>query len=144
LGDGIQAAKAGILEVGDVFVVNKADRGGVEQTVRDLRMTVRLAGHGPGEWRQPIVTTVASRGEGIGELVETIEKHRVWASESGEIQRRRIRRVRDEIEAVAVTELRRRFVDLHGDERLDSLAQGVLSGEEDPYSAAEKIIAAMT
>ncbi|TDD64077.1 methylmalonyl Co-A mutase-associated GTPase MeaB [Jiangella aurantiaca] len=144
LGDGVQAAKAGILEVGDVFVVNKADRDGADQVVRDLRSTVRLAERAPGDWRQPIVSTVASRGEGTDELVEAIAAHRSWAVGSGEAERRRVRRARDEIEAIAVTDLRRRFAGLHGDERLDDLARDVLAGELDPYAAAEKIVAAVS
>jgi LAO/AO transport system kinase len=143
LGDGIQAAKAGLLEVGDIYVVNKADREGADQVVRDLRSMVRLVERQPGDWRQPIVTTVASRGEGIGELVEEIAKHRGWLAASGELDRRRHRRVRDEIEAIAMTALRERFGDLHGDARLDMLADKVLAGELDPYAAADEVIAAL-
>ncbi len=143
MGDGIQAAKAGILEVGDVFVVNKADRDGADQVVRDLRGTIRLAERGPGEWREPIVKTVAVRGEGLDEVVEAIDKHRAWMERSGELTRRRGRRARDEIEAIAVTALRRRFGDVHGDARLDVLAEKVLTGELDPYAAADEIIEAL-
>jgi LAO/AO transport system kinase len=143
MGDGIQAAKAGILEIGDVFVVNKADRDGADQVVRDLRGTIRLAERGHGEWRQPIIKTVAVRGDGLNEVVEGIDKHRAWLERSGELDRRRRRRVRDEIEALAVTALRRRFGDLHGDARLDALADQVLSSRKDPYSAADEIIAAL-
>jgi LAO/AO transport system kinase len=143
MGDGIQAAKAGILEVGDVFVVNKADRDGADQVVRDLRGTIRLAERGPGEWREPIVKTVAVRGEGLDEVVEAIDKHRAWMERAGELARRRGRRARDEIEAIAVTALRRRFGDVHGDARLDVLAEKVLTGELDPYAAADEIIEAL-
>jgi LAO/AO transport system kinase len=143
MGDGIQAAKAGILEVGDVFVVNKADRDGADQVVRDLRGTIRLAERGPGEWRQPIVKTIAVRGEGLDEVMEALDKHRAWLERSGELDRRRRQRVRDEIEAIAVVALRERFADVHGDERLDTLAERVLSGEFDPYSAADEIITAL-
>ena len=143
MGDGIQAAKAGILEVGDVFVVNKADRDGADQVVRDLRGTIRLVERGPGDWRQPIVKTVAVRGEGLDQVMEAVDKHQAWLERSGELERRRRRRVRDEIEALAVTALRRRFDDLHGDARLDALADQVLSGRNDPYSAADEIIAAL-
>jgi LAO/AO transport system kinase len=143
MGDGIQAAKAGILEVGDVFVVNKADRDGADQVVRDLRGTIRLAERGPGEWRQPIVKTIAVRGEGLDEVMEAVDKHRAWLERSGELDRRRRQRVRDEIEAIAVVALRERFADVHGDERLDTLAERVLSGEFDPYSAADEIITAL-
>ena len=143
MGDGIQAAKAGILEVGDVFVVNKADRDGADQVVRDLRSTIRLAERQPGDWREPIVKTVAVRGEGMAELIGAIDKHRDWMERSGELARRRRRRVRDEIEAIAATALRRRFGDVHGDARLDVLAEKVLTGELDPYAAADEIIEAL-
>jgi LAO/AO transport system kinase len=143
MGDGIQAAKAGILEVGDVFVVNKADRDGADQVVRDLRSTIRLAERQPGDWREPIVKTVAVRGEGMAELIEAIDKHRDWMERSGELARRRRRRVRDEIEAIAATALRRRFGDVHGDARLDVLSEKVLTGELDPYAAADEIIEAL-
>jgi LAO/AO transport system kinase len=143
MGDGIQAAKAGILEVGDVFVVNKADRDGADQVVRDLRGAIRLAERGPGDWREPIVKTVASRGEGLDEVVAAVDKHRAWMERSGELDRRRRRRVRDEIEAIAVAALRERFADLHGDARLDTLAEKVLGGQLDPYAAADEIFAAL-
>jgi LAO/AO transport system kinase len=143
LGDGIQAAKAGLLEVGDIYVVNKADREGADEVVRDLRAMIRLAERQPGDWRQPIVTTVASRGEGVDELVAEIDKHRGWLDSAGELDRRRHRRVRDEIEAIAMTALRQRFGDLHGDTRLDTLAKKVLAGELDPYAAADEVIAAL-
>jgi LAO/AO transport system kinase len=143
MGDGIQAAKAGILEVGDVFVVNKADRDGADQVVRDLRGAIRLAERSPGDWREPIVKTVASRGEGLDEVVAAVDKHRAWMQRGGELDRRRRRRVRDEIEAIAVTALRERMGDLHGDQRLDALAEGVVSGDHDPYTAADELVAAV-
>jgi LAO/AO transport system kinase len=144
MGDGIQAAKAGILEVGDVFVVNKADRDGADQVIRDLRGMVRMAEREPGDWRQPIVSTVASRGEGIEELVEALEKHRAWSEANEELDRRRRRRARNEIESIALTALRRRFAGLPGDARLDTLAAKVLAGDLDPYAAADEIVAAMS
>jgi LAO/AO transport system kinase len=143
MGDGIQAAKAGILEVGDVFVVNKADRDGADQVVRDLRGAIRLAERAPGDWRPPIVKAVAVRREGLDDVRSAVAKHRDWMVRSGELDLRRRRRVRDEIEAIAVTALRQRFGDLHGDARLDTLAEKVLAGQYDPYAAADEIIAAL-
>ncbi|WP_166355214.1 methylmalonyl Co-A mutase-associated GTPase MeaB [Phytoactinopolyspora limicola] len=144
MGDGIQAAKAGILEVGDVFGVNKADHDGAEHVVRDLKAMTRMVERAAGDWRQPIVSTVASAGRGIDEMMEAITKHREWLTDSGELGRRRRRRVRDEIEALALTTLRQRFSDLHGDDRLDTLADRVLLGELNPYSAAEEIVATVS
>jgi LAO/AO transport system kinase len=144
MGDSIQAAKAGILEIADIFVVNKADRDGAQQAIRDLRNMVALADRGPDEWKPPIVPTVASRNEGIGDVVEALDKHYAWLSAGGALLRRRLHRARDEIEAIAVTALRERMGDLHGDQRLDALADGVVSGDHDPYTAADELVAAVT
>ena len=90
MGDGIQAAKAGILEIGDVYVVNKADRDGADATARELNHMLGLGeSRGPGDWRPPIVKTVAARGEGIDEVVEALEKHRAWMEERGVLAERR-------------------------------------------------------
>ena len=106
MGDGIQAAKAGILEIGDVYVVNKADRDGADQVRRDLRSMLALAERPEGAWRPPIVKTVAARGEGVDEVVAALDRHLAWLESSGELAERRTRRARDEIEAIAVTALR--------------------------------------
>jgi LAO/AO transport system kinase len=145
MGDAIQAAKAGILEVGDVYVVNKADRDGADLTVRELRNMLSLGERRePGEWRPPIVKAVASRGEGIEDLVEAIEKHQGWLAETGELQRRRHRRAADEIEAIAVTELRERMGDPRGGAALDDLAGRVVAREIDPYAAADLLVEGVT
>src|SRR3712207_43219 len=103
MGDGIQAAKAGILEVADVFVVNKADRDGADQTVRDLRYMLSLGGRHSeaGHWRPPICKTVASRDadNGVDEVLERVEAHRHWLESSGEGHLRRTERAAREIEA---------------------------------------------
>jgi LAO/AO transport system kinase len=142
MGDSIQAAKAGILEIADVFVVNKADRDGTQQTVRDLRNMIALAD--TEGWKPPIVPTVAVRDEGVGDLVEQLGKHLTWMEGSGELQRRRRTRARDEIEAIAVTALRERMGDLHGHQRLDVLAEKVLDGSCDPYAAADELVEGLT
>jgi LAO/AO transport system kinase len=142
MGDGIQAAKAGILEIGDIYVVNKADRDGAHQVVRELRSVLSL-GAADSDWRPPIVSTVAQTGEGIDKLVVAIGRHWSMLRESGELSRRRTRRARDEIEAIALTSLRERFGDLHGNDALDSLAIQVASGGADPYAAADKLLAAL-
>jgi LAO/AO transport system kinase len=148
MGDAIQAAKAGILEVGDVYVVNKADRDGADATVRELRHMLTLGERrGPGDWRPPILKTVASRGEGLDEVVEALEKHRAWLEETGELRRRRLRRAADEVEAIAVTALRSRMGDLrsrHGADGLDELAAEVVEGRTDPYAAADRLVEGLT
>ena len=128
MGDGIQAAKAGILEIGDLYVVNKADRDGADTLRRDLRSMLALAERTEGSWRPPIVKTVASKGEGLDEVVAEIERHRAWLESSGELGARRTRRARDEIEAIAVTALRERWGDVHGRSELDDLAAAVAAG----------------
>ncbi|MFE7492419.1 methylmalonyl Co-A mutase-associated GTPase MeaB, partial [Kitasatospora sp. NPDC057541] len=132
MGDGIQAAKAGILEIGDVFVVNKADRDGADATARELNHMLGLGeARDAGDWRPPIVKTVAARGEGVDEVVEALEKHRAWLDEHGELAARRRRRAADEIEAIALAALRARIGDLHGDRQLAGLAERVVTGELD-------------
>jgi LAO/AO transport system kinase len=145
MGDAIQAAKAGILEIGDVYVVNKADRDGADATARELNHMLAMGERRePGDWRPPIVKTVASRGEGVDEVVEALEKHRAWLESTGRLAERRHRRACEEVEAIAVTALRERMGDLHGDQRLDTLADRVLAGETDPYSAADELIEGLT
>ncbi|KRF30732.1 transporter [Nocardioides sp. Soil805] len=143
MGDGIQAAKAGILEIGDLYVVNKADRDGADQVKRDLRSMLALATRAEGAWKPPIVSTVAAKGEGLDGVVAEIERHHAWLASSGELERRRTRRARDEIEAIAVTALRERWGDVHGRSELDELAAAVVAGESDPYAAADVLLASI-
>jgi LAO/AO transport system kinase len=145
MGDGIQAAKAGILEIGDVYVVNKADRDGADATARELNHMLGLGeSRGAGDWRPPIVKTVAARGEGIDEVVEALEKHRAWMEEHGVLQERRLARATHEVETIAVTALRERIADLHGDRRLSTLAERIVAGELDPYRAADSLVEGLT
>jgi LAO/AO transport system kinase len=145
MGDAIQAAKAGILEVGDVYVVNKADRDGADSTVRELRHMLSYGERRePGDWRPPIVKTVASRGEGMDEVVEELEKHRRWLEETGTLRSRRLRRAADEVEAIAVTALRERMGDPRAGHTLDDLAAEVVAGELDPYGAADTLVRGLT
>ena len=145
MGDAIQAAKAGILEVGDVYVVNKADRDGADATVRELRHMLTLGERRqPDEWRPPILKTVASRGDGIDEVMNALDKHRAWLEETGELRRRRHRRAADEVEAIAVTALRERMGDPPSGAALDELADRVVDGELDPYAAADALLDGLT
>ncbi|MER7833642.1 MULTISPECIES: methylmalonyl Co-A mutase-associated GTPase MeaB [unclassified Streptomyces] len=145
MGDGIQAAKAGILEIGDVYVVNKADRDGADATARELNHMLGLGeARAPGDWRPPIVKTVAARGEGVDEVVEALEKHRAWMEEHGVLAERRRARAAHEVETIAVTALRERIGDLRGDRRLGALAERIVAGELDPYAAADELVAGLT
>ena len=141
MGDGIQAAKAGILEVGDIYVINKADRDGADQVRRELRSMLALAERTEDSWRPPIVKTVAAKPEGLDEVVAEIERHRAWLADSGELRTRRLRRARDEVEAIAVTALREQWGDVHGRSELDELAAAVVAGDTDPYVAADRLLA---
>lgn len=141
MGDGIQAAKAGILEIGEVFVVNKSDRAGADDTVRDLRRMVSLGDRTePHLWRSPVVRAVALDGTGMGEIVEAVDAHLAWSREHGGLEARRRRRTVDEIEALALAGLRRRFAGDAGEDRLDALAQEVLDGGLDPFAAADRLL----
>ncbi|MEU1478536.1 methylmalonyl Co-A mutase-associated GTPase MeaB [Streptomyces sp. NPDC005760] len=145
MGDGIQAAKAGILEIGDVYVVNKADRDGADATARELNHMLGLGeSRGPGDWRPPIVKTVAARAEGVDEVVEALEKHRAWMEEHGVLAARRRARAAHEVEAIALTALRARIGDLRGDRRLDALADRIVAGRLDPYRAADELVEGLT
>ncbi|MFC8364649.1 methylmalonyl Co-A mutase-associated GTPase MeaB [Streptomyces griseorubiginosus] len=145
MGDGIQAAKAGILEIGDVYVVNKADRDGADATARELNHMLGLGeSRKPGDWRPPIVKTVASRAEGVDEVVEALEKHRAWMEEHGVLAERRRARAAHEVEAIALTALRERIGDLRGDRRLGALAERIVAGELDPYRAADELLNGLT
>jgi LAO/AO transport system kinase len=136
MGDAIQAAKAGILEVADLFVVNKADRPETHQVVRDLRNMIALADRGPEDWKPPILTTIAMKGEGISELVTRLEAHWSWLNSTGELARRRQARAREEITALAFAALRGRLTS----ERVDALARQVADGTLDPFQAAEEFL----
>jgi LAO/AO transport system kinase len=144
-GDGIQAAKAGIIEIADVFVVNKADRDGADQLARDLRYMQSLGGRHstPGSWRPSIVKTVAARGEGMDKVLAEIDKHRAWMDEHGELSLRRRARAAAEIEAIALGTVKQRFGRVHGSAALDAAAARVVAGDTDPYTAADELIASL-
>ena len=148
MGDGVQAAKAGILEIGDVFVVNKADRDGADITMRELRHMITLGSgprSGPADdpWSPAVLKTVASTREGIDAVVDAIDAHRAWLERAGQLKVRRQVRAQAEIEAIAFDALRARIGHLHGDARLDALAARVVEGELDPYAAADTLVAGL-
>jgi LAO/AO transport system kinase len=140
-GDAVQVAKAGILEVADVFVVNKADRDGAQVVARDLRQMLHLGEARP--WQVPVVLTVAERGEGVDQLVEAIAAHRRQLESSGELDRRRHHRAAREIEEVALADLRAELGTLGHGEALDTLAEQVAAGKLGPYTAADQLLSAV-
>jgi len=136
MGDAIQAAKAGILEVADLFVVNKADKPDTQQVVRDLRTMIALADREHGGWKPPIVTTIGVRGEGIDEAVSRLDEHWAWLNTTGELKKRRQARAREELTALAFAALRGRLAA----SRLDELASRVADGTLDPFEAADELL----
>jgi LAO/AO transport system kinase len=137
LGDDIQAIKAGILEIADVFVVNKADRDGAERSARDLQMMLSLAAE-HGEWVPPILRAVASRGEGIAEVAAAADRHLAWLAESGELERRRRSHLRLRVETILKERVVREADRVLG---LDREVERGFTARLDPYCVAERLFA---
>ena len=129
-GDGVQANKAGLLEIADLFVVNKADRDGVAETIRDLEMMLDLTGEMA--WRPKVVQTVATRGEGIDELWNAIGEHREFQEQTGQLARRREARLRDELRNIVLARLREQADATCTGDRFDKLVAQVAARELDP------------
>ena len=138
-GDAVQANKAGLLEVADLFVINKADRPGVQEAERDLNNMLDMNLH-MGEWRPPVVRTVASSGEGIESLWSTIGQHRSYLESSGELARRRERRLTEELREIVLHRLEQRARDAVGGQGFESLKADLLDRKVDPYTAAERLL----
>ncbi len=138
LGDDIQAIKAGVLEIADVLVVNKADRPGADETARDLGQMLTL-GKGRTDWKPPIVRTSATDGTGVDDLVREIAAHDAWARDSGERAQRRAAAARAEVEGLLREALVRRLEDRLGDRVDDALAR-VARRELDPYTAVDELL----
>jgi LAO/AO transport system kinase len=137
-GDAVQIIKAGILEIADIFVVNKADLPGASKVVRDLKELVR---HGEirAGWSPPVLTTVAETGEGVDELVAAIDRHGDTIAVSGELERRRIARLRAEVEAIVVERAAERARRALHEGTMSRELEGDLS-RVDPYALAERIL----
>jgi LAO/AO transport system kinase len=138
-GDGVQANKAGLLEIADLFVVNKADRDGVAETVRDLDLMLDLSGQT--DWRPRIVTTVATRGEGIDELWDAITEHRAFQERAGRLEHRREARLRDELRAIVRARLEEQVDGACRGEAFEDLVGRVARRELDPHAAAGELLA---
>ncbi len=137
-GDGVQANKAGLMEIADLFVVNKADRDGVAETIRDLEMMLDLSAHTA--WRPKIVSTVATRGEGIDELWDVINEHRTFQEADGRLDARREERLRNELRAIVVTRLEEQAGLACSGERFEALLDSVARRELDPHTAAAELL----
>jgi LAO/AO transport system kinase len=140
-GDAVQAAKAGLLEIADVFVVNKADRPGAAEAEADLRRVLDLSG-AAGRWKPPIVRTTATGGDGVADVWAAVQRHRKHLSDTGGLQERRRQRASDEITRLVGIRLLERSRAVTTSERAAELAEGVARGETDPWTAADELLAA--
>jgi LAO/AO transport system kinase len=140
-GDSVQANKAGLMEIADVFVINKADRKGVDETRRDLEQMLELSDLPHDAWRPPIVATVASTGQGVTELWDAVLAHRSFAEESGVLAERRSFRSAEELREIVVNRLRERAREICTGPRWDELTEAVAGQSVDPWSAADEMLA---
>ncbi|MCZ7534804.1 MAG: methylmalonyl Co-A mutase-associated GTPase MeaB [Acidimicrobiia bacterium] len=138
-GDAVQAAKAGLMEVADIFVVNKADRSGSAETASDLEAMLSLAG--AQSWRPPVVLTVATEGAGVEELLESVALHREHLVGTGLLAGRRTERLRDEMRTIVAERLSEQAAALSGGERFEELLRRVGDRECDPFTAVDELLA---
>jgi LAO/AO transport system kinase len=143
MGDAIQAVKAGILEIADVFVVNKSDRDGADATYSDIQGMIALGDRAAGEWRPQVVKVSAARAQGIDDLVTALGKHESWLVEHDQLRVRREARAAAEVEAIALGVLRGRIGSLRHGSALPTLAARVAAGDVDPYAAADDLLAGL-
>lgn len=140
LGDDIQALKAGILEIADILVVNKADLSGAEQTLATLRAMLGLHSGSTSAWQLPLVKTIATTGAGTLELIDAIERHVAYLLQSGQMQIRERARAAKELEEVLRAELLRRALARWGEERYRQAIERLAAHQLDPYTAAEELL----
>ncbi len=140
-GDSIQAMKAGLMEIGEIFVVNKADREGAETTVEEIRSMLALKRDADG-WAPPVLLTRATTGEGIDELAEAIDAHRRFLAEAGLLEERRREHLKSQVRSIVVGALERDLLEkLGGDAGLDSAVGDVTEGHRSPYQIANDVLA---
>jgi LAO/AO transport system kinase len=137
-GDAVQANKAGLLEIADVFVINKAERPGAGETERDLLNMLEMSDLG--DWTPPIVKTEAVKGDGIDELWKAVTDHRAHIESTSELGRRRAGRLADELRTIVARTLEARAFELTGTDEVARLREQILAREVDPYDAADRII----
>jgi GTPase len=139
-GDSIQALKAGVMEIPDVIVVNKADHPMTDTMVREVRSVLALS-HDPEGWQVPILRTEAARGEGVAELAEAIARHRTHIEQAGTLEQRRARNLRNEVLGIATSRMRRRMeATAASDPETTALLERVVRRELDPASAASELL----
>ena len=142
-GDSVQANKAGLMEIADVFVINKADRKGVDETRRDLEQMLDLSDLPHEAWRPPIVPTIGSTGEGVDALWDVVQQHRAHISSTGELDRRRRFRLREELREIVARRLEQKAREICTGDRWDQLQDGVIERSLDPWSAADEMLKAV-
>jgi LAO/AO transport system kinase len=142
-GDSVQANKAGLMEIADVFVINKADRNGVDGTRRDLDQMLELSDLPHDAWCPPIVSTVATTRDGIAELWDAVVRHREHATESGRLAERRAFRAREELREIVAQRLREKAREVCTGDRWNELSDSVVAHKVDPWSAADEMLAAV-
>jgi LAO/AO transport system kinase len=143
-GDSIQALKAGVMEIPDVIVVNKADHPMTDTMVREVRGVLALS-HDPEGWKVPILRTEAARGEGVAELAEAIDEHRAFIEAAGTLKERRARNLRNEVLGIAASRIRRRMEAIAADDpETATLLERVVRRELDPASAASELLERQT
>jgi LAO/AO transport system kinase len=140
-GDSVQANKAGLMEIADVFVINKADRKGVEETRRDLEQMLDLSDLPHDAWRPTILTTVANTGEGVPELWDAVLEHREYAESSGLLKERRRFRSSEELREIVANRLRERAREICTGDHWDEVTGVVTEQRLDPWSAADEMLA---
>ena len=139
-GDSVQANKAGLLEIADIFVINKADRPGVDQTRRDLEQMLELSDFAKDAWQPTIVTTVGTTGEGADGLWHAIDEHRQHATADGSLAKRRDQRLRNELRAIIVRRLEHRAKEICTGGRWEEIQNEMLSRSRDPWSSADEML----
>jgi LAO/AO transport system kinase len=144
MGDDVQSIKAGIMEIADIFVINKADREGADAVEKEIRAMQSLAGRNAqgGSWITPIVKTMATTGEGIDDLLSAVERMKQWLAQEGRLEARRKSYWRERIEEMVRHSLLKE-ARAHGlsDEELTGHAERVAAGREDPYQLAPRLVA---
>ncbi|NLC76725.1 MAG: methylmalonyl Co-A mutase-associated GTPase MeaB [Clostridia bacterium] len=140
-GDVIQTLKAGIMEIADVFAINKADLDGADRVVSEINKTLDLS---HGDWRPPVVKTVSLDGQGVDELVDEIANHWEYLISSGQLESIRRKRLKEEVTGIVLNKLEDILTQrLQREDRFQSLLQSVLNREQDPYTAAQSIMSSL-
>ena len=139
-GDAVQANKAGLMEIADIFVINKADRKGADETRRDLEQMLDLSDLAHDAWRPPILQTTATSGDGVEELWNTVAQHREHSTTTGLLQRRRSFRLREELREIVERRLEHRAREICSGSEWDALQTQVLENQLDPWTAADDML----